>query len=854
MIGATGGACGKSKPMWSNVPECRWIDDPLFSDVCSGQPKSSSNFGGINKQSDFDYDLIFTSFDAAEPLKNINDDEECNEAEGENRSTEIIQAKYHFLQLEIDKEIYFLDDAGHVKDEEGRENYICKIVALFQAIWWKGYGPEYDTWEPLGGLSSCREKLKEFVLGISGSKRFRNMDAPLEDPKNKQLVVFMDIVLHFSPKFMLMENVVDLVKFAGDFLGRYAVDCLVGMGYQAKLEMMALGAYGLPQFSIGVTPFEFEVDSVAYEEGSKLDLKKAMFLGEVISNFPYVENDEGYYEIPYDLEPQTEFQLFIRLRNDEMAGYLKSTTNNNESSSMIFSDVDANSTHVRLYGESTMLDMYSGCGGMSVRLCLSANSCYVPEFDTWEPLGGLCSCNEKLKEFVLRGISRFNMFRNMNAPLEDPKNKQLVVFMDIVLNFRPKFVLMENVVDLVKFAGYFLGRYVVDCLVGMGYQAKFEMMAVGVTPFEFEVDTVAYEEGRKLYLKKALFLVDAIFDLPRVENDEGHYEIPYDLEPQTEFQCFIRLRNDEMLGLYGESTMLDMYSGCGGMSVGLCLSANSCGDKLFTKWVVDLNPYACYGPEFDTWEPLGGLCSCREKPKEFMLRGISGFNRFRNMNAPLEDPKNKQLVVFMDIVLHFRPKFVLMENVVDLVKFAGYFLGRYVVDCLVGMGYQAKFEMMAVGVTPFEFEVDTVAYEEGLKLDLKKALFLVDAIFDLPRVENDEGHYEIPYDLEHQTKFQRFIRIRNDEMAGYLKMYLLPYTSFVSLPSESKSTTNNESSSMIFSDVEANSTHVGLYGERAMLDMYSGCGGMSVGLYLSANSCGDKLFPKWAVDLNVYAC
>ena len=44
----------------------------------------------------------------------------------------------------------------------------------------------------------------------------------------------------------------DLVKFAGGFLGRYAMGCLVSMGYQARMGMMAAGAYGLPQFRMRV--------------------------------------------------------------------------------------------------------------------------------------------------------------------------------------------------------------------------------------------------------------------------------------------------------------------------------------------------------------------------------------------------------------------------------------------------------------------------------------------------------------------------------------------------------------------------------------------------------------------------
>ncbi|KAL0369393.1 UNVERIFIED_CONTAM: DNA (cytosine-5)-methyltransferase CMT3 [Sesamum angustifolium] len=275
------------------------------------------------------------------------------------------------------------DDAGEEQSEVFEVEEILAIcygdpnkngnAKLHCKIRWKGYGPEEDTWEALEGLSTCQEKLKEFVSrgyklkilplpgtvdvlcggppcqGISGFNRFRNKDAPLEDPKNKQLVVFMDIVAYLKPKFVLMENVVDIVKFAGGFLGRYALGRLVAMGYQARMGMMAAGAYGLPQFRMrmfmwgalpterlpqyplpthnvvvrGVIPTEFESNTVAFDEGREVNLKKELFLGDALSDLPHVENNEERDEMPYDSEPQTEFQRFIRLRRDEMPGCLK---------------------------------------------------------------------------------------------------------------------------------------------------------------------------------------------------------------------------------------------------------------------------------------------------------------------------------------------------------------------------------------------------------------------------------------------------------------------------------------------------------------------------------------------------
>jgi DNA (cytosine-5)-methyltransferase 1 len=84
--------------------------------------------------------------------------------------------------------------------------------------------------------------------GISGFNRFRNVAQPFEDEKNRQMVVFMDIVDYLKPKYVLMENVVDILKFSKGFIGRYAMGRLVEINYQVRLGLMVAGCYGLPQF------------------------------------------------------------------------------------------------------------------------------------------------------------------------------------------------------------------------------------------------------------------------------------------------------------------------------------------------------------------------------------------------------------------------------------------------------------------------------------------------------------------------------------------------------------------------------------------------------------------------------
>ncbi|XP_058188980.1 DNA (cytosine-5)-methyltransferase CMT2-like isoform X2 [Rhododendron vialii] len=238
---------------------------------------------------------------------------------------------------------------------------------------WKGYSSDDDTWEPIEGLSNCQERIQDFVRsgfkskilplpgdvdvlcggppcqGISGYNRFRNIDSPLDDERNHQIVVFMDIVKFLMPKYVLMENVVDILRFDKASLARYALSRLVDMRYQARLGTIAAGCYGLPQFRLRVflwgalpceklpqfprpthdvvvrywPPSEFEQNTVAYDEGEHRELEEAAVLRDAISDLPAVTWHEKREQMAYEKPPETEFQRYIRLTKDEMMGFSK---------------------------------------------------------------------------------------------------------------------------------------------------------------------------------------------------------------------------------------------------------------------------------------------------------------------------------------------------------------------------------------------------------------------------------------------------------------------------------------------------------------------------------------------------
>ncbi|XP_017236074.1 DNA (cytosine-5)-methyltransferase CMT3 [Daucus carota subsp. sativus] len=249
----------------------------------------------------------------------------------------------------------------------GDPNKVQKPGLYFQ-VRWKGYGPSDDTWEPIDGLGNCKERIKEFVSsgyksmilplpgdvdlicggppcqGVSGFNRFRNRVDPLEDEKNKQLIVYMDIVEYLRPRHILMENVVDLVKLAGGALACYAIARLVSSNYQARLGIMAAGSYGvpqcrmriflwgadigevLPQFPLpthkvdgeGITPNEFKEIIVGRDNELPCNLERSNFLGDAISDLPEVTNYEDRDAREYGTVPCTDYQKLIRLGKQDL--------------------------------------------------------------------------------------------------------------------------------------------------------------------------------------------------------------------------------------------------------------------------------------------------------------------------------------------------------------------------------------------------------------------------------------------------------------------------------------------------------------------------------------------------------
>ncbi|GFZ16619.1 chromomethylase 2 [Actinidia rufa] len=196
-------------------------------------------------------------------------------------------------------------------------------------VQWKGYGPDEDTWELIEELSNCQEGIEDFVRrgfkskilplpgdvgvlcggppcqGISGYNRFRNVDSPLEDERNRQIVVFMDIVKFLRPK-----------------LGTMAAGCYGLPQFRLRVFLWgALPTEKLPQFPLPThdvivrywPPTEFERNTVAYDEGEPRELEEPIILRDAISDLPAVPNHETREHMTYEMPPESEFQKYLRV-------------------------------------------------------------------------------------------------------------------------------------------------------------------------------------------------------------------------------------------------------------------------------------------------------------------------------------------------------------------------------------------------------------------------------------------------------------------------------------------------------------------------------------------------------------
>lgn len=220
----------------------------------------------------------------------------------------------------------------------------------------------------------------------------------------------------------------------------------------------------------------------------------------------------------------------------------------------------------------------------------------------------------------------------------------------------------------------------------------------------------------------------------------------------------------------GPIRVMDMFSGCGGMSAGF-RAANGIGPIFDICGAVDIDPianksYAANHGIDPLCEDLGRLASSPKKLQDFLIRTefgesdgniligcapCQGFSSHRNDEGK-NDPRNSLFVDFARIAAKIRPDAVVVENVPEILTERYWPFVQHVRQILEKAGYYVHVNvhnMAEFGVPQERFRALMLAMKkpfaapEGF-LSRHDFLTVRDAISDLPPVEAGVRHPSDP--------------------------------------------------------------------------------------------------------------
>jgi len=246
-----------------------------------------------------------------------------------------------------------------------------------------------------------------------------------------------------------------------------------------------------------------------------------------------------------------------------------------------------------MMNQPTVIDLFSGCGGMSWGLHKSGFK-ILAGIDNWKPALRTFKLNhseaqafnadltslapqEVMNRLGLRqgdldcligGPPCQGFSKNIPAAyrfLEDPQNLLFRNYLDYVRELRPKVVLMENVAPIFNAYEGAVRSEIVETLQSLGYQVvvkviwshkygvpqrrqrAFFFARTGIKP-TFPQSTFKEEETKTLFgvTRKYRSAWSAISDLPVLQDGEGCEPMEYDLSPQNDYQEMMRVESDDL--------------------------------------------------------------------------------------------------------------------------------------------------------------------------------------------------------------------------------------------------------------------------------------------------------------------
>lgn len=232
-------------------------------------------------------------------------------------------------------------------------------------------------------------------------------------------------------------------------------------------------------------------------------------------------------------------------------------------------------------------------------------------------------------------------------------------------------------------------------------------------------------------------------------------------------------------------TLIDLFAGCGGISegflgagykvisavefdrsIGETLKKNHPETKVYIDDIINVQTRDLISNDDDI-DIIAGGPPCQG----FSMAG----KRIRNSGAFLNDPRNNLFKEFFRVVSDLRPKIFLMENVPGILNFQNGQVKKNILDLFNGIGYETSYKILLAseyGVPQLRKRAYFIGNRIGLDSErlfpkkthgenLKHVVTIEDAIFDLPFINAGEGDFQMNYDKNASTEYQKTMRGNN---------------------------------------------------------------------------------------------
>lgn len=233
-----------------------------------------------------------------------------------------------------------------------------------------------------------------------------------------------------------------------------------------------------------------------------------------------------------------------------------------------------------------VIDLFAGCGGLSTGFEMAGFE--VPlaiEIDAWASetykinhpntfvmteditkvtdLDALLDSNLFEVDGIIGGPPCQGFSLSGNRDPKDPRNSLFMEFVRFVKHYNPKFFLMENVTGILSMktndkrwvkdvikeefenAGYNLDVYTLNAAEFGVPQARMRIFFIGFRK-DIPYDKSLIEPKGFVFGSEQVTIEDAIMDLPQIKACEGAEEQDYPVEPQNDYQRYVRAGSEKV--------------------------------------------------------------------------------------------------------------------------------------------------------------------------------------------------------------------------------------------------------------------------------------------------------------------